>query len=109
MKTVYPFWRAARGDQNHGEARPRRLLGPVLWRPQPTYRRETEPLAGPPARLPLGRHCFKFRHESWFAPDVCALLRAHNAALVIGDHPKRPFQPHKLTADWTFVRFHYGA
>ncbi|MBD0339261.1 MAG: DUF72 domain-containing protein, partial [Thermoleophilia bacterium] len=30
-------------------------------------------------------------------------------ALVIGDHPKRPFQAHELTADWTFVRFHRGS
>ncbi len=29
-------------------------------------------------------------------------------ALVIGDHPARTFQAHELTADWTFVRFHYG-
>ncbi|MFL5920292.1 MAG: DUF72 domain-containing protein, partial [Gaiellaceae bacterium] len=28
--------------------------------------------------------------------------------LVIGDTPQRPFQTHELTADWTFVRFHYG-
>ena len=29
-------------------------------------------------------------------------------ALVIGDHPERPFQSHELTADWTLVRFHWG-
>ena len=28
---------------------------------------------------------------------------------MIGDHPERPFQTYELTADWTFVRFHYGA
>ena len=28
---------------------------------------------------------------------------------MIGDHPERPFQAHELTADWTFVRFHYGS
>jgi uncharacterized protein YecE (DUF72 family) len=28
---------------------------------------------------------------------------------VIGDHPERPFGAHELTADWTLVRFHYGA
>ena len=27
---------------------------------------------------------------------------------MIGDHPKRPFQTDELTADWTFIRFHYG-
>ncbi len=58
--------------------------------------------------LPPGRHCFEFRHPSWFAPDVIAMLREHDVALVIGDHPERPFQEHELTAEWTFVRFHYG-
>jgi uncharacterized protein YecE (DUF72 family) len=29
-------------------------------------------------------------------------------ALTIGDHPKRPFQSDAATADWRFVRFHYG-
>ena len=29
-------------------------------------------------------------------------------ALVIGDHPERPFQTHELTADWTLVRLHHG-
>jgi uncharacterized protein YecE (DUF72 family) len=41
-------------------------------------------------------------------PEVCKLLRSHGVALVIGDHPERSFQTHELTADWTFVRFHYG-
>jgi uncharacterized protein YecE (DUF72 family) len=39
---------------------------------------------------------------------VYALLRERGAALVIGDSPNRPFQALELTADWTFVRFHYG-
>ena len=34
-----------------------------------------------------GRHCFEFRHPSWFTEEVYALLRRHRAALVIGDHP----------------------
>ena len=33
---------------------------------------------------------------------------AIGAALVIGDHPERPFQTHEITAGWTYVRFHYG-
>ena len=36
------------------------------------------------------------------------LLRWHGAALAIGDHPARPWQPWVTTTDWTFVRFHYG-
>jgi uncharacterized protein YecE (DUF72 family) len=36
------------------------------------------------------------------------MLREHRVALVIGDHPERPFQTHEFTTDFTFIRFHYG-
>jgi uncharacterized protein YecE (DUF72 family) len=84
-------------------------MGPVLWQFPHTFHRNDERLAEALPRLPTGRHCFEFRHPSWFCEEVYELLRAHDAALVIGDHPERPFQSHELTADWTFVRFHYGS
>ena len=84
-------------------------MGPVLWQLPPTFRRDDERLAEALKRLPSGRHCFEFRHESWFVPETYACLREHGVALVIGDHPDRPWQAHELTADWTFVRFHYGS
>ena len=83
-------------------------LGPVLWQLPPGFRRDDERLAEALEQLPAGRHCFEFRHETWFAEPVYDLLRRHGVALVIGDTPERPFQTHELTADWTFVRFHYG-
>jgi uncharacterized protein YecE (DUF72 family) len=84
-------------------------LGPVLWQLPPTFRRDDERLADALAALPPGRHAFEFRHESWFVPEVMALLREHETALVIGDRPEvHSFQTHELTADWTFVRFHSG-
>ncbi|MEX2194168.1 MAG: DUF72 domain-containing protein [Thermoleophilaceae bacterium] len=83
-------------------------MGPVLWQLPANFRRDDERLAGALGQLPPGRHCFEFRHESWFTRDVYALLREHGAALVIGDHPERPFQTHERTADWTLVRFHHG-
>jgi uncharacterized protein YecE (DUF72 family) len=83
-------------------------LGPVLWQLPETFHRDDDRLAHALATVPAGRHCFEFRHASWFAEDVYALLREHEAALVIGDRPERPFQTHELTAGWTFVRFHYG-
>jgi uncharacterized protein YecE (DUF72 family) len=83
-------------------------LGPVLWQLPANFRRDDERLASVLEHLPQGRHCFEFRHESWFEDDVYALLRKRGVALVIGDNPKRPFQTHELTADWTFIRFHYG-
>ena len=83
-------------------------MGPVLWQLPGNFRRDDELLAQALEALPEGRHCFEFRHESWFADDVYELLRRRGVALVIGDHPERPFQSHEMTADWTFVRFHYG-
>jgi uncharacterized protein YecE (DUF72 family) len=83
-------------------------LGPVLWQLPENFRRDDKRLATALAELPAGRHCFEFRHASWFVPEVLAILREHDAALVIGDHRERPFQLHDWTADWTFVRFHVG-
>ena len=84
-------------------------LGPVLWQLPENFHRDDERLAGALERLPAGRHCFEFRHPSWFVPEVYDLLREHGVALVIGDHPERPFQTHELTADGTFIRFHHGS
>jgi uncharacterized protein YecE (DUF72 family) len=85
-------------------------LGPLLWQLPPTYKRDDERLARAlEAFPPEQRHAVEFRHESWFAPEVMALLREHNVALVIGDRPQvHAFQTHELTADFTFVRFHAG-
>ena len=83
-------------------------LGPVLWQLPANFRRNDERLQSALEHLPQGRHCFEFRHESWFDDEVYALLCNRGVALVIGDNPKRPFQTHELTADWTFIRFHYG-
>jgi uncharacterized protein YecE (DUF72 family) len=83
-------------------------LGPIVWQLPATFKRDDERLAGALPLLPPGRHCFEFRHESWFTAAVYDLLRAHGAALVIGDHPQRRFQPYEFTTDWTLVRLHYG-
>lgn len=86
-------------------------LGPILWQLPPTFARDDARLADALACLPRReRHCFEFRHPSWFADDVYALLREHRVALAIGDRPEvRSFQAHLFTADWTLVRFHYGS
>jgi len=83
-------------------------LGPVLWQLPGNFQRDDERLAGALRALPKGRHCFEFRHPSWFDEEVYELLRRKRVALVIGDHPERPFQSYELTASWTLVRFHYG-
>ena len=86
-------------------------LGPVIWQLPERFHRDDERLARAleaVAGLPPGRHAFEFRHASWFAPEVEALLRDHGVALAIGDTPQRPFQADWLTADFTLIRFHHG-
>ncbi len=83
-------------------------LGPIVWQLPANFRRDDDVLAGALAALPPGRHCFEFRHESWFKPQVYELLGRHGAALVIGDSPKWPFQARKVISDWTLVRLHHG-
>ncbi|HVE69662.1 MAG TPA: DUF72 domain-containing protein [Solirubrobacteraceae bacterium] len=60
-------------------------LGPIVWQLPPNFRRDDARLAGALEALPPGRHCFEFRHETWFVPEVYAMLRAAGVALVIGD------------------------
>ena len=93
---IEPLWDAGR-------------LGAVLWQLPENFHRDDERLAGALSLLPSGRHAFEFRHPSWFTPPVYELLRRHGAALVIGDHPDRPFQTLEATADWRYVRFHHGS
>jgi uncharacterized protein YecE (DUF72 family) len=84
-------------------------LGPVLWQLPANFRRDDERLANWLAALPGGLHTIEFRHPSWFCEPVMRALREHEVALTIGDHPERPFQSHRATASWRFVRLHYGA
>ena len=82
----------------------------MLWQLPATFRRDDDRLAAALTAFPRGRHCFEFRHASWFVEPVYKLLRAHGAALVIGDRPEvKEFQTHEFTTDWTYVRFHYGS
>jgi len=87
-------------------------LGPVLWQLPENFHRDDGRLEGWLAALesaPSRMHTIEFRHPSWFAASVLDALRTHGVALTIGDHPSRPFQLHDATADWRFVRFHYGS
>jgi uncharacterized protein YecE (DUF72 family) len=85
-------------------------LGPVLWQLPERMKADLPLLESALDALPPGRHCFEFRHPSWFSDELLELLRFHHVALVIAHHPERPFQPlDELTTDWTYLRFHYGA
>ena len=85
-------------------------LGPVLWQLPPDFRRDDERLGAWLEALPPGRHTMEFRHESWFAEPVFAVLREHQVAVTIGDRPDLPKPPTlDPTADFAFIRFHAGA
>jgi len=83
-------------------------LGPIVWQFPANFHRDDERLAAALRGLPAGRHCFEFRHESWFTKEVYDVLRRHDAALVIGDHPRWPFQARELTTGWILIRLHHG-
>ena len=83
-------------------------LGPVLWQLPERFHRDDDRLAYALERLPPGRHCFEFRHKSWFASEVYGLLHTHGVAFAIGHDARRPLPESPLTADWTLIRFHYG-
>lgn len=84
-------------------------LGPVLWQLPGNFARDDERLHEWLKALPNGLHTIEFRHPSWFTAPVMRALSERGVALTIGDHPERPFQTHAATADWRFVRFHYGS
>jgi uncharacterized protein YecE (DUF72 family) len=84
-------------------------LAAVLWQLPETFHRNDRVLARLLEGLPDARHAIELRHPSWFVEDVFELLHAHDAALVLGDHPQRPFQTPQATASWRYIRLHYGA
>ena len=79
-------------------------LGPLLFQLPPNFVRDADRLAGllralPPA-LPVA---LEFRHPSWFADDVYALLARRDAALCIAD-TEAGTTPDVPTASWGYVR-----
>jgi uncharacterized protein YecE (DUF72 family) len=84
-------------------------LGPVLWQLPERFHRDDDRLAYALERLPPGRHCFEFRHRSWFTSEVYGLLHTFGVAFARGHDARRPLPDPPLTTDWAFIRFHYGA
>ena len=87
-------------------------LGPILFQFPHTWRADVPRLAAfmdvlAPYAAAGQRFAFEFRHLTWLNAEVFALLERHNAALCVPVHPDMPVDP-RLTADWTYVRFHAG-
>ncbi|MBM3518248.1 MAG: DUF72 domain-containing protein [Alphaproteobacteria bacterium] len=80
--------------------------GVVLFQLPPTFKKDLPRLEAFLAALPApGRAAIEFRHESWFADDTYALLRAHGAALVAMDAGEgEAATPVIATAGWGYLR-----
>jgi uncharacterized protein YecE (DUF72 family) len=81
-------------------------FGPVLFQLPPQLRADRERLAGFLKLLPRRRRCtVEFRHPSWYAPAILALLAEHDVALCLSDHHAAP-APWEVTASFLYVRGH---
>ena len=78
-------------------------LGPVLLQFPPARERDPGLLDRLLGALGL-RAAVEFRHESWFADDVYAVLRAHGAALVVTDQDKWPRAPRVEVSGLAYYR-----
>lgn len=113
----------------------RHKLGPILWQFPPQMRFDRQRFADFLALLPTDtgaalrlarsrdarmkgrarlaidavrplRHAFEIRHESFLDPAFVALLRSHDAALVIAETAQRWPMPQDITADFVYLRLH---
>ncbi|GAB3765256.1 DUF72 domain-containing protein [Microlunatus parietis] len=85
-------------------------LGPVLIQLPPTLRADPERLDRCLALFPAGvRVAVEPRHDSWWTPDLRAVLTDRGAALCWADVRGRLRAPLWRTADWGYLRLHQGA
>jgi uncharacterized protein YecE (DUF72 family) len=80
-------------------------LGPILFQLPPNLKVDVARLERFLALCPKDRQItFEFRHDSWFADEVLALLRAHGAALCLAEAENGFETPFIATADWGYLR-----
>lgn len=80
-------------------------LGPLLFQTPPNLKKDVPRLKDVLRLVPSpNRVAWEFRHPSWFDDEVYAVLRKHNAALVIADADDDPEVPFVATADWGYLR-----
>jgi uncharacterized protein YecE (DUF72 family) len=79
-------------------------LGPILFQLPANLRKDVGVLEAFLSTLPKGlRAAFEFRDESWFADEVYAALRRHDAALCVADAEELA-TPLIATASWGYLR-----
>ncbi len=80
-------------------------LGPVLFQLPPNMKKDAARLRDFLALLPAEhRAAFEFRHQSWFDPEIFALLRERQAALCIAEAENDLEIPFESTADFGYLR-----
>ena len=84
-------------------------LGPVLWQLPNSFQRDDDLLAETLRSLPEARHCFEFRHPSWFVPPVMELLEEQEASLALGDDGRRSLPAARPAGQIAYLRLHYGS
>ncbi|MFF5083830.1 DUF72 domain-containing protein [Actinoplanes sp. NPDC000266] len=84
-------------------------LGPVLIQLPPTLKADLTSLDATLSLFPADvRVVVEPRHDSWFTPDLCDLLRQRRAALCWADRRSRPIAPLWITTDFVYLRLHEG-
>jgi uncharacterized protein YecE (DUF72 family) len=84
-------------------------LGPVLWQFPESFHRDDALLERSLRALPSARHCFEFRHRSWFSQEVRRILAEHGASLALGDDARRPLPAARPLGELVYLRLHYGS
>jgi uncharacterized protein YecE (DUF72 family) len=80
-------------------------LGPLLFQLPPNFKKDLPRLREFLGLLPSHRRAaFEFRHQSWFADEVFALLREQQAALCIAEAEDDLEVPFMSTANWGYLR-----
>jgi uncharacterized protein YecE (DUF72 family) len=84
-------------------------LGPVLLQLPPRMKVDGERLGEALEAFPKKmRVAVEFRDDSWYTEPIRELLREHNVALCLADRGEDLVTPEWRTADWAYVRLHWG-
>jgi uncharacterized protein YecE (DUF72 family) len=84
-------------------------LGPVLVQLRPGMKVDPERLRAALGAFPKGiRLAVEFRDDSWHTDAVRGVLEERGAALCLADRGEKLVTPDWKTADWGYVRLHWG-
>jgi uncharacterized protein YecE (DUF72 family) len=89
----------------------REKLGPILFQfphTWPVHLERLEPFVRLLKSYRNQRFAFEFRHQSWLTKEVYELLESTDAALCLPITPGMPLDV-RLTASWSYIRFHHGS